>query len=167
MLRHGGNSSPSQQRLLTSIPRSDVTDDNGKGRHFCCEDADYKVAGSDIGSRKQSVNGREGKEREKLNYTGKGLGNERYVESSQLSENSVRRKSIDNSLMTRGRLSESEVDINTESTDHDLLEKEAFRRNDKIPCGEEKYRSDTQNNCETCQGLLNDDKHNKIICTAL
>ena len=166
MLRHGGNSSPSQQRLLTSIPRSDVTDD-GKGRHFGSEDADYKVAGSDIGSRKQSVEDREGKEREKLNYTDKGRPNERYVENSRLSENSVRRKSIDNSLMTRGRLTESQVDINTESTDHDLLEKEAFRRSDKIQCGEEKYRTDTQNNCETCQGLLNDDKHNRIICTAL
>ena len=151
-------------------PPSDVTDQNGKRRHFGGEAADYKVAGFDIDSRAQSVKGIHADqevERENLNCTDTRLTHERYAECSQLSENSVRRNSFDESSMTRERLSESEDDINTESTDQDLLEEEAFRRNDKINSEEEKCRTDTQTNCEMCQGLLNDDKHHRVICTAL
>lgn len=153
-----------------SIPQSDVRDENGKHRHFGGEAADYKVAGCETGSREQGVKGMKAGqevEREKLNYTDKRLTNESYVEWRRLGENAVRRKSFDESLRTRERLCQSEVDINVISTDQDLLEEETFRRNDKIESEEEKCRTDTKNNCETCQGLLSDDKHNRVICTAL
>lgn len=167
LLQRGGKSSPTQQRLLMCIPQSDVTEEHGKHRHFGSEAADYKVADSNIGNRDQGVkdmNADHGVEREKLNGSDKIPTNERYVECRQLSENAVRRDSFDESLMTR---SDSEFAINTESTDQDLLEEEPFRRSDKIPREEENCRTDTQNNCETCKGPLNDDKHNRVICTAL
>lgn len=152
------------------IPRSDVTEENGRRRHFGGEAADHKVAGSNIGSREQSVKGIKADqevEREKLNYADKRLTNERHVECWRLGDNAVRSNSFDDSLMTGGRLSESDVDIDTESTDQNLLEEKEFRRNDKIQSEKEKYSTDKQNNCETCQGLLNDDKHNRVLCTAL
>ena len=167
LLQRGGKSSPTQQRLLICIPHSEVTEENGKHRHFGGEAADYKVADSDIGNRDQGaedMNADQEVERKKLNGTDKRLPNERYIECRRLSENAVRRNSFDESLMTR---SDSEFATNTESTNQDLLEEEPFRRSDKIQSEEENCRMDTQNNCETCKGLLNDDKHNRVICTSL
>lgn len=168
LLQRGGKSSPTQQRLLMCIPPSDVTEGNGRHRHFGGEGADYKVADSDIGNRDQGVEDMTADQevgREELNGTDKRLTNERYVGCRRLSENAVRRNSFDESLMTE---SESEFAINTESTDdQDLLEEEPFRRSEKIQSEKEKCRTDTQNNCETCKGLLNDEKHNRVICTAL
>ena len=167
LLQRGGESSPSQQRILMCIPRSEVTDENGRRRHFGDEAADYKVAGSDTDCREQGVkdiNADQEVKRKNLNCTDKRLTNERYVDCSRLSENAVQRNSFDESLVTR---SESDFDINTESTDQNLLEEEAFRISDKRESEEEKCGTDTKNNCETCQGLLNEDKHNRVICTAL
>ena len=149
-----------------SIPRSDVTDENGKHIHFRSEAADYKVAGSDIRSRKQRVKGINADqevERKKLNCTEKKLTNEKDVDCRRLSENAVHRYNFDESLMTT---SESESDIDIESTDQNLLEEEASRRSDKTQNEEAKCTSGTQNNCETCQGL-HDDKNSRVICTAL
>lgn len=149
------------------VPQSDVTEGNGRHRDFWGEGADYKVEDSGIGNRDQSVEDMKADQevgREKLNCADKRLKNERYFGCKRLSENAVRRSSFDESLMTG---SESEFAINSESTDQDLLEEEPFIRSDKIQSEEEKCRMDTQNNCETCKGLLNDDKHNRVICTAL
>ena len=168
LLHRGGKLSPTQQRLLLMcIPQSDITEENGKHRHFGREAADYKVADSDIGNREQTVrdiNADQEVEREKLNSTDKRLTNERYVECRRLSENAGRRNSFDESFRTR---SESEFAINTESTHEDMLEEKPFRGSDEIQSEEEKCGTDTQNNCETCKGLSNDDKHNRVICTAL
>ena len=168
LLQRGGKSSPAQQRLLLMcVPQSDLTEEDGRHRHFGREAADYKVADSDSGNRDQGVQDMNSDlevEREKLNCTDKSLTNERYVECRRLNENAVQRNSFDESLMTR---SESEFALNTESTDQDLLEEEPFRRSDKMQSDEEKCRTVTQNNCGTCKGLLNDDKHNRVICTAL
>ena len=167
LLQRGGKTSPSQQRLLMCIPQSDITDENGKHMHFRGEAADYKVAGSDIRNREQRVRGINADqkvERERLNCAEKRLTNERYVDCRRLSENAVQRNSFDDSLTTR---SQYDSDINTESTDQNLLEAEACRRSDNTQSEEEKCRSDTQHNCETCRGHLNEDKHNRVICTAL
>lgn len=167
----GGKSSPSQQRLLACVPPRDVRDENCTHRHFGDEAADQKVAGSDIACREQSLKSSNVDQeiaREKWNYTDKRLANERHVDSRWVSDNGSGRNSFEDSLITRRSKSESDVDINAESTDRNLLEEEAFKRNDTRQREKDKYMTDKQTDCEACQRLLNDgDKDNSVICTAL
>lgn len=158
-LLRGGKSSPSQQRLLACVPQGNVTEENRMRRHFGDEAADHKVPGSDC--REQNLKGRNvDQEIER--------GKSNNVDRRWLSENAPRRNSFDDSLITRRRKSESDIEINTESSDHNLLEEEAFKRNDKRQREKDKYMTDKKTDCEACQRLLNGgDKDNKVVCTAL
>ena len=85
-----------------------------------------------------------------------------------MSDDTPRRNSFDDSLIIRRRKSESDVDINTVSTDLNLLEEQTFKRDDTRQREKDKYMTDNETDCEACQRRFNDgDKDNKVTCTAL
>lgn len=168
-LLRGGKPSSSQRRLLACVPRSDVMEEDRKRSYLGSEAADHNIAGSGCGEHTLERSNADQKiDQEKWNYADRRLAaNERYVDCRWFSDNAPGRNSFKDSSMTRRRKSESDVDINVESINQKLLEEETLKGNDKKTSEKDKNAMGKGTECETCQRLLNDDKHDRVICTAL
>ena len=165
----GGKPSSSQRRLLACIPLSDITEENRKRSYLESEAADDIIAGSDIGRKAKSKKGNSADqetEKEKWKHKDKRLANERYVDSRWFSDNANRRNSFKDLSAARRSKSESDIDLNTESTDQNLLEEEMSKGNVKKESEKDRHLLRNQTPCEMCQRLLNDVRSNRIICTA-
>lgn len=159
-LLRGGKPSASQRRLLACVPPSDITEDKdleGKA-------TDRIITGPDIGRETHVMMGGKANreiDQEKWNDGEKRRANEKYFDGRCFSDHAPWRNSNLDTLETRRRKSESDIEFKTALLDQHLSEEEDKKEGEQV--------TDLLHNktpCETCQLLLNDEQNNRVICTA-